>query len=344
MMASSSHPQHEADEKKERPRSFLSYNRQSYPPLMEDVVIPAHLLRATGNLGSVRDNDRDLAWEPQQPLMADEEKGLVGRKESLIRRESLARRLSRQSTNRPDRSGSRKLNDSQRSGRRSVIFDATLQQQKSTSPIRNDDAAVRRRSQRLSWMPGKEDVLTISQPNSAMEPALRIPGRVATDNHIDSRHSDNSSNSSIWSNDDPFATRPSSVVDGSEKSYKEPEHVYTPAGQRQRRGTFGSIVDAVVPEGLSKKMTNVSFNGLQRKGSVWKTYENARKRGAELQRKKWVEIVFEYGFYLLLLCLIYFVLIGRPLWNGAVWWLYWVVENKFVFAGGFSITLGIAVL
>jgi hypothetical protein len=117
-----------------------------------------------------------------------------------------------------------------------------------------------------------------------------------------------------------------------------------PGGQRQRRGTLGSIVDAVVPDTLARKMTNRSFNGLQRKGSVWKTYENAKKRGVQLQRKKWVQIVFEYGIYLFLLCFIYFVLIGRPLWNGAVWWLYWVVENKFVFAGGFSITLGIALL
>ncbi|KAF1924533.1 glycosyltransferase family 2 protein [Didymella exigua CBS 183.55] len=150
-----------------------------------------------------------------------------------------------------------------------------------------------------------------------------------------------SSRSSIWSNDDPFATRPNSG-DMSEKIYKEPEHAYAPAGQRPRRGTFGSIVDAIVPETLARRMTNASFNGLQRKGSVWKTYEHAKKRGAELQREKWVQIAFEYSIYLLLLCFIYFVLIGRPLWNGAVWWLYWVVENKFVFAGGFSITLGIA--
>ncbi|KAJ4359220.1 hypothetical protein N0V95_002386 [Ascochyta clinopodiicola] len=133
------------------------------------------------------------------------------------------------------------------------------------------------------------------------------------------------------------------MVDASEKSYKEPETAYTPAGQRQRRGTFGPVIDAVVPSSLARKMTNASFSGLQRKGSVWKTYENAKKRGTELQREKWVQIVFEYGIYLFLLCFIYFVLIGLPLWKGAVWWLYWVVENKFVFAGGFTITLGIAV-
>jgi hypothetical protein len=75
-----------------------------------------------------------------------------------------------------------------------------------------------------------------------------------------------------------------------------------------------------------------------------KTFEKAKVRGAQMQRNKYAMIAFEYGIYLFLLCFIYFVLIGIPLWNGAVWWLYWVVANKFVIAGGFSITLGIAVL
>jgi len=61
-----------------------------------------------------------------------------------------------------------------------------------------------------------------------------------------------------------------------------------------------------------------------------------------MQRQKWAQILFEWSIYVFLVCFIYFVLIGMPLWRGAVWWLYWVVENKFVFAGGFSITLGIA--
>lgn len=91
-------------------------------------------------------------------------------------------------------------------------------------------------------------------------------------------------------------------------------------------------------------MTNKSVNGLTRSSSMRKTFEKAKVRGVELQRKKWVQVVFEYGIYLFLLCFIYFVLIGMPLWKGAVWWLYWVVANKFVIAGGFGITLGIALL
>ena len=343
-MTASSHLQHEVEVSNEKQDQSRIYNRQSYSAPIEDVAIPAHLLRATGNLGSVRDNNHTLAWEPQQPLMVDEEKGLIGRKESLLRKESLPHRSNGQSTSRPARSASRNVHNSQRSGRRSVTFDRRPQQQDAVSPLSAEEALTRKRSRHQSWLPGEQDVLTISRPSSAIEPALCTSGRVQTSNPFETPYTNNHSNSSsVWSNDDPFATRPNSA-DGSDKSYKEPENAYIPAGQRPRRGTFGSIVDAVVPDGLARKMTNVSFSGLQRKGSIWKTYENAKKRGVELQRKKWVQIVFEYSIYLFLLCFIYFVLIGRPLWNGTVWWLYWVVENKFVFAGGFSITLGIALL
>lgn len=329
-MTSPSNHQYEFDFSTEKPRT---YNHQSYSAPIEDVAIPAHLLRATGNLGSIRDTNPQLGWEPQQPLMADGEKGLLGRKETLIRK---GQRINSRSASRPPRSGSRNLHNSQRSGRRSVQFADEDQRRETLAP---PSQGYKARPQ--SWQAGEEDVITISRPNSAIDPTLRTPGRTATSNPFESTYDVNRS-SSVWSNDDPFATRPNSK-DGSDKDFKEPENAYTPAGQRPRKGTFGSVVDAVVPAGLARKMTNPS-SGLQRKGSVWKTYENAKKRGVELQRKKWVQIVFEYGIYLLLLCFIYFVLIGRPLWYGAVWWLYWVVENKFVFAGGFSITLGIALL
>lgn len=337
-MALSSRPNHEvqtSDEKQDQPHT---HHRQSWSPSIEDVAIPAHLLRATGNLGSVRDKDHNLAWEPQHSVMVDEEKGIIGRKESLVRKESLAYRLNSRSTTRPARSTSQKLKDTQTSKRRSVTFDAPPQHRDV------EVAATRKKSRPQSWLPGEQDVLTVSRPNSVLESALRTPGRVPSSNPFDAPHDNSqSSSSSLWSNEDPFSTGKHSR-DGSDKNYQEPENAYTPAGQRQRKGTLGSIVDAVVPDSLTRKMTSVSFTGLQRKGSVWKTYENAKKRGAQLQREKWVQIVFEYGIYLFLLCFIYFVLIGRPLWNGAVWWLYWVVQNKFVFAGGFSITLGIALL
>jgi hypothetical protein len=77
---------------------------------------------------------------------------------------------------------------------------------------------------------------------------------------------------------------------------------------------------------------------------MWQTYEKAKERGVQLQRNKWVQIAFEYAIYAILILFVYFVLIGVPLWKGTVYWLWWVVAHKFVLAGGFSITLGIALL
>jgi hypothetical protein len=83
---------------------------------------------------------------------------------------------------------------------------------------------------------------------------------------------------------------------------------------------------------------------LMRRSSLWNVYENAKMRGKYLQRKKWVQVVFEYAFYLILSSFVYFVLIGQPLWNGAVWWLYWLVDSQFTVAGTWSITIGLAIM
>jgi hypothetical protein len=79
-----------------------------------------------------------------------------------------------------------------------------------------------------------------------------------------------------------------------------------------------------------------------RRPTLVDAYERAKIRTVQLQRKPWVMKLFEYSIYLLLVCFVYFVLVGRPLWNGAVWWLWWVVE--FVISGGWAITIGLAIL
>jgi hypothetical protein len=70
-----------------------------------------------------------------------------------------------------------------------------------------------------------------------------------------------------------------------------------------------------------------------RRSSIHDVYEKAKKRGLELQRSKWAMRLFEYTFYLILVAFVYFVLIGLPLWKGAVYWLYWVFKRKFAVAG-----------
>ncbi|KAK1809366.1 hypothetical protein LTR12_016280 [Friedmanniomyces endolithicus] len=81
-----------------------------------------------------------------------------------------------------------------------------------------------------------------------------------------------------------------------------------------------------------------------RRTSIFSVYEKAELRGLQLQRKRWAQFLFEYVVYLILLCFVYFVLIGRPIWNGAIWWLYWIVDHKFAVAGTWSVTIGMAII
>ena len=83
---------------------------------------------------------------------------------------------------------------------------------------------------------------------------------------------------------------------------------------------------------------------LARRNSLIDVYEKAKIRGEQLQRKRWVQLTFEFSCYLLILCFIYFVLVGRPIWNGAVWWFWWIVNKKFTVAGTWSVTIGMAFL
>jgi hypothetical protein len=83
---------------------------------------------------------------------------------------------------------------------------------------------------------------------------------------------------------------------------------------------------------------------LARRNSLLDVYDKAKIRGEQLQRKRWVQLLFEFSCYLLILCFIYFVLVGRPIWNGAVWYLYYVVEKKFTVAGTWSVTIAMAFL
>ncbi|KAJ9662113.1 hypothetical protein H2201_006221 [Coniosporium apollinis] len=109
----------------------------------------------------------------------------------------------------------------------------------------------------------------------------------------------------------------------------------------ERRGTLTQIISPVVAP-IQEAAQNVA--AAVRRSSLYDVYEKAKARRAHLQRKKWLQVLFEYAVYFVLLAFIYFVLVGRPLWNGAVWWLYWVVENRFIIEGGFAITLGLATI
>jgi hypothetical protein len=76
---------------------------------------------------------------------------------------------------------------------------------------------------------------------------------------------------------------------------------------------------------------------------MWDVYENAKKRQLEIRRKRWVQIVFEYSFYLMLVVLVYFLIIGQPLWKGAYLSLYLAFKHKLNLNGSWSIIIAVAV-
>jgi len=111
----------------------------------------------------------------------------------------------------------------------------------------------------------------------------------------------------------------------------------TSAVEHRRRPTL-DIIREPVQEAIQFVTSTV------KNSEMAELYEKAKLKGQTFQRKPWVQKVFEYSIYTILILFVYFVLVGRPLWNGAVWWLWWVVQNKFVISGGFSITVGLAAM
>ncbi|CAD0108567.1 unnamed protein product [Aureobasidium uvarum] len=105
--------------------------------------------------------------------------------------------------------------------------------------------------------------------------------------------------------------------------------------QRSRRSTAGaSRKESIVQRSASVVLETVeNVKQAIRRRSIYDVYEKAKKRGVELQRSKWAMRLFEYTFYLILVAFVYFVLVGVPLWKGAVYWLYWVFDHKFAVAG-----------
>ncbi|KAE8167521.1 glycosyltransferase like family 2-domain-containing protein [Aspergillus tamarii] len=71
--------------------------------------------------------------------------------------------------------------------------------------------------------------------------------------------------------------------------------------------------------------------------SVRSVYNRANLVKIKRQRKYWIRLLIEYVAYTIGVAFIYFVLVGLPLWKGAVYWLYWVMQHKFVFSGGWAI-------
>lgn len=322
-----------------------------------DVVIPAHLLQTAANTTvSKRDATDRPNWQPQRQFSV-RENPIFRQLSVAVRGPQRPRPIQRSSTLPSIRSSAAPSRVVSRAASAAGSPRIPFQDEEKPNTVKRPEPVntrARRKSWRLSYTPGDLEQIVLSpRVSRAASPASEYfpnTDRATRDfatrpasNPFTDKYGDYSRHSSYGPND-PFLTQNSSTL--SLDQHTVPQAAHVPQNGRGRSGTLETVVNAIVPDALQKKTTDnaATSGGITRHSSMRKTFEQAKLRGAQLQRNKFAMWAFEWGIYLFLLCFIYFVLIGIPLWNGAVWWLYWVVANKFVFAGGFSITLGIALL
>jgi hypothetical protein len=89
------------------------------------------------------------------------------------------------------------------------------------------------------------------------------------------------------------------------------------------------------PSGTARKTRNSSLRSL---------YNMADLVNIKRQRQYWKQLLIEYGTYTALAAFVYFVLVGVPLWKGAVCWLYWVMQHELVFSCGWAIAIALIIL
>jgi hypothetical protein len=135
-----------------------------------------------------------------------------------------------------------------------------------------------------------------------------------------------SNNNSITAARRPSMWRHSAAVD-----------VHAPSYNGQRRPSVFQRAGSVFQDTMQTVRKKV------RRSSMWDVYENAKKRQLEIRRKRWVQIVFEYTFYFMLVVLVYFLIIGQPLWKGTYLSLYLGFKYKLNLNGSWSIIIAVAV-
>ncbi|THW33554.1 hypothetical protein D6D25_05387, partial [Aureobasidium pullulans] len=221
-----------------------------------------------------------------------------------------------------------------------------------TSLEPNFDSSLRNRLNRQQSDPGRHGLSTVVEgkviTNEKRAPTNDYFGDFAFGTQgprIPQRTSSDQSVSRKARIDEPSPTHPNPMrpVD---RNLSHDININRISAERPRRSTAaGDRKESIVQQSAAIVLDTVeNVKQAIRRSSIYDVYEKAKKRGAELQRSTWAMKLFEYTFYLVLVAFVYFVLIGVPLWKGAVWWLYWVFEHKFAIAGTWSITIGIAFL
>ncbi|RAL04234.1 glycosyl transferase [Aspergillus ibericus CBS 121593] len=110
-----------------------------------------------------------------------------------------------------------------------------------------------------------------------------------------------------------------------------------PAFERRRLSYLSQVSPSPVHQSVRRVVERA------RDSSIGTLYNRANLVKIKHERRYWVQLVIEYGTYTLYAAFVYFVLVGMPLWKGAVYWLYWLMRHKFVFQGGWAIVISLVI-
>jgi hypothetical protein len=106
-----------------------------------------------------------------------------------------------------------------------------------------------------------------------------------------------------------------------------------------------------VAEAAFNTVANVA-SGVVRRTTTWRARKEAlrdrqgyaRIHNAHWQRNKFVQVLFQLVFYLVLTAIVYFVFVGIPLWRGTTWYMYQLLSKMLVLRYGYTIFIGVAAI
>ncbi|KAL8981838.1 MAG: hypothetical protein Q9177_005452 [Variospora cf. flavescens] len=198
----------------------------------------------------------------------------------------------------------------------------------------NDNAEKPNTMLTSSSLAGKET--STCNPSSKRSSVIFKPlSHIATS--LGSGRSDRSSISSV---DRSF--RQSVLFRSSVEDYEFEQH---PSAKNRRRRDSKAIpkswkfLGITAPE-VGNAVTNVTNKF--RRGNFREMYEKAKVKQATIRRSSRAQFVFKWTFYVLLTATIYLLLIGLPLWRGAVWYMYILFKKHLVLKAGMAITFGLS--
>ncbi|KAL8645840.1 MAG: hypothetical protein Q9210_006486 [Variospora velana] len=130
-------------------------------------------------------------------------------------------------------------------------------------------------------------------------------------------------------------------------SVEDYEFEQHPSAEKRRRRDSKAIPKSwkflgITAPDVGDAVTSVT-NKLHR-GNFRDMYEKAKVKQATIRRSPRAQFAFKWTFYVLLTATVYLLLIGLPLWRGAVWYMYILFKKHLVLKAGMAITFGLSSL